>query len=699
MFQLFLSFLGVGQVWPDGALWGVALVILLLFVLLRTARWLRFRTCANLECSARNRFRQGRIHAIMATLTQSPPRKKEILERAVIRFCGDSGDGMQITGGQFTNTVALYGNDLATFPDYPAEIRAPAGTLPGVSGFQVHFGSIDIFTPGDVVDALIAMNPAALRMNLADLKPNGVLVVNTDNFKEQDLKKAQMTANPLEDHSLDGYRLFPVELSRLTAVALADLGLDAKSVDRCKNFFALGMCYWLYNRSMDPTFRYLDDKFGKKPLLAEANKRAMKAGYAFCEATEAFQVSYEIPPAKLSPGVYRNISGNTALALGFVAASQKAGIPLFLGSYPITPASDILHELSAFKDFGVITFQAEDEIAAITSAIGASYSGALGITATSGPGMALKTEALGLAVAVELPLVVCDIQRGGPSTGLPTKTEQADLLQALYGRNSEAPIPVLAAATPSDCFAIALEASRIAIKYMVPVIVLSDGYLANGSEPWRIPTAAELPDIPVKFETNPEGFLPYKRDEKTLARPWAIPGTKGLEHRIGGIEKQDRTGNVNYEPLNHEKMIRLRAAKVEAIVQEIPAVVPEGEPEGDLLVVSWGSTYGAIRAVLKNSRIQGARIGHVHLRYMNPLPANLGAVIQRFRKVLVPEMNMGQLAHVLRAKYLVDAISYSKIQGKPFKVSEIESKILEVLGLGPIVEATEETDDDSVSQG
>ena len=635
----------------------------------------------------------------MATLTQSPPRKKEILERAVIRFCGDSGDGMQITGGQFTNTVALYGNDLATFPDYPAEIRAPAGTLPGVSGFQVHFGSIDIFTPGDAVDALIAMNPAALRMNLADLKPNGVLVVNTDNFKEQDLKKAQMTANPLEDHSLDGYRLFPVELSRLTAVALADLGLDAKSVDRCKNFFALGMCYWLYNRSMDPTFRYLDDKFGKKPLLAEANKRAMKAGYAFCEATEAFQVSYEIPPAKLSPGVYRNISGNTALALGFVAASQKAGIPLFLGSYPITPASDILHELSAFKDFGVITFQAEDEIAAITSAIGASYSGALGITATSGPGMALKTEALGLAVAVELPLVVCDIQRGGPSTGLPTKTEQADLLQALYGRNSEAPIPVLAAATPSDCFAIALEASRIAIKYMVPVIVLSDGYLANGSEPWRIPTAAELPDIPVKFETNPEGFLPYKRDEKTLARPWAIPGTKGLEHRIGGIEKQDRTGNVNYEPLNHEKMIRLRAAKVEAIVQEIPAVVPEGEPEGDLLVVSWGSTYGAIRAVLKNSRIQGARIGHVHLRYMNPLPANLGAVIQRFRKVLVPEMNMGQLAHVLRAKYLVDAISYSKIQGKPFKVSEIESKILEVLGLGPIVEATEETDDDSVSQG
>jgi len=637
----------------------------------------------------------------MATLTETTPRttrKREVLERAVIRFCGDSGDGMQITGGQFTNTVALYGNDLATFPDYPAEIRAPAGTLPGVSGFQVHFGATDIFTPGDSVDALIAMNPAALRMNLADLKSNGILIVNTDNFQAADLKKAHMTVSPLEDHSLDGYRLFPVELSRLTAVALGDLGMDAKSVDRCKNFFALGMCYWLYNRSMDTTFRFLDEKFGKKPLLAEANKRAMKAGYAYCEATEAFQVSYEIPPAKLSPGVYRNISGNTALALGFVAASQKAGIPLFLGSYPITPASDILHELSAFKDFGVITFQAEDEIAAITSAIGAAYSGALGLTTTSGPGMALKTEALGLAVMVELPLVICDIQRGGPSTGLPTKTEQADLLQALYGRNSEAPIPVLAASTPADCFAIALEASRLALKYMVPVIVLSDGYLANGSEPWRIPRADELPEIPVKYETNPEGFQPYKRDEKTLARPWAVPGTKGLEHRIGGLEKQDRSGNVNYEPLNHEKMVRLRAAKVEAMVQDVPQAVPEGEPEGDLLVVSWGSTYGAIRAVLKNARIQ-ARIGHVHLRHMNPLPGNLGEVLKRYRKVLVPEMNMGQLAQVLRAKYLVDAISYGKIQGKPFKVSEIESKILEVLGLGPIAEGSDEHDDDSLSQG
>ncbi|MGH9793086.1 MAG: 2-oxoacid:acceptor oxidoreductase subunit alpha [Candidatus Acidiferrales bacterium] len=638
----------------------------------------------------------------MATLTQTPPktsRKREVLDRAVIRFCGDSGDGMQITGSQFTNTVALYGNDLATFPDYPAEIRAPAGTLPGVSGFQVHFGAIDIFTPGDSVDALIAMNPAALRMNVADLKANGVLIANTDNFKEQDLKKAQMSVNPLADHSLDKYRVFPIELSHLTAVALQDLGLDAKSVERCKNFFALGMCYWLYNRSMDPTFRYLDDKFKAKPLLAEANKRAMKAGYAYCEATEAFQVSYEIPPAKLSPGLYRNISGNTALALGFVAASQKAGIPLFLGSYPITPASDILHELSAFKDFGVITFQAEDEIAAVTSAIGAAYAGALGITATSGPGMALKTEAMGLAVAVELPLVICDIQRGGPSTGLPTKTEQADLLQALYGRNSEAPIPVLAAATPGDCFAIALEASRIAMKYMVPVIILSDGYLANGSEPWRIPTADELPDIPVKFETNPEGFLPYRRNPETLARPWAVPGTKGLEHRIGGLEKQDRTGNVNYEPLNHEKMVRLRAAKVEAIVQDVPDAAPEGEPDGDLLVISWGSTYGAIRAVLKNARIP-ARIGHVHLRYLNPLPKNLGEVILRYNKVLVPEMNMGQLVKVLRDKYLVDAISYGKIQGKPFKVSEIEAKVLEVLGLRLEADAAgDDAEEDSQSQG
>jgi 2-oxoglutarate ferredoxin oxidoreductase subunit alpha len=620
----------------------------------------------------------------MSTLTgvgepSSGNRKREVLDRAVIRFCGDSGDGMQITGNQFTNTVALYGNDLATFPDYPAEIRAPAGTLPGVSGFQLQFSSGQVFTAGDSVDALVAMNPAALKMNVADLRPNGILIVNSDSFTENDLRKAQCKSNPLEDHSLDGYRLFPVALEKLTRLALQELGLDAKTMDRCKNFFALGMCNWLYNRPMDSTFRWLDDKFKNKPLLSEANKLAMKAGYSYCEATEAFQISYEIPPAKLSPGTYRNLSGNQALAIGFVTAAQKAGLTLFQGSYPITPASDILHELSQYKNFGVMTFQAEDEIAAITSAIGASYAGALAITTTSGPGMALKTEALGLAVAVELPLVICDIQRGGPSTGLPTKTEQADLLQALFGRNSEAPIPVIAASTPGDCFWVAVEACRIALKYMVPVIILSDGYLANGAEPWRIPELSEIPDFPVTFVTDPVGYQPYKRDPVTLARPWALPGTPGLEHRLGGLEKQDGSGNINYEPLNHEKMTHLRAAKVQAVAQEIPDVVPVGDPEGDLLIVAWGSTYGPITAALNAQRAAAKKIGHVHLRYLNPLPNNLGEVIGRYHRVLVPEMNMGQLLWVLRAKYLVDAIGYNKIQGRPFKQSEIEAKIEELL--------------------
>jgi 2-oxoglutarate ferredoxin oxidoreductase subunit alpha len=627
------------------------------------------------------------------TTIEFPRRKREIIDEAVIRFCGDSGDGMQITGSQFTNTVALYGNDLATFPDYPAEIRAPAGTLPGVSGFQVHFSSSDVYTPGDSVDVLIAMNPAALKMNVTDLKTNGILIVNLDSFKENDLRKAQMATNPLEDHSLDGYRLFAVELTKMTRAALKELGLDAKSMDRCKNFFALGMCYWLYNRSMEPTRGWLQDKFKSKQQLVQANMLAMQAGYSYCEATEAFQISYEIPPAKLSPGVYRNISGNAALALGFVAASQKAGIPLFLGSYPITPASDILHELSMYKDFGVITFQAEDEIAAITSAIGAAYGGALGITATSGPGMALKTEALGLAVAVELPLVICDVQRGGPSTGLPTKTEQADLLQALFGRNSEAPIPVLAPSSPGDCFWMAIEASRIAIKHMVPVIILSDGYLANGAEPWKVPTVADLPEIPVHFETNPEGFLPYRRDPVTLSRPWAIPGTPGLEHRIGGIEKQDVTGNINYEPLNHEHMVRLRAAKVEAVANDIPPVVVEGDQSGDLLIIAWGSTHGPITAALNAQREKGRSVGHVHLRHLNPLPRDLGEVIKRFQKVLVPEMNMGQLLMILRAKYLVDAQGYNKIQGKPFKTSEIEHKIEEMLGLEPSLPPEDQAED------
>jgi len=619
----------------------------------------------------------------MSTVTEVPSSKtkRQIIDQAVIRFAGDSGDGMQVTGSQFTNTVALYGNDIATFPDYPAEIRAPAGTVPGVSGFQLNFSSGEVHTPGDAVDVLVAMNPAALKVNIGDLKANGIVIVNSDAFKETDLKKAHLTTNPLDDHSLDKFRVFPVELQRLTHASLEHLGLDAKSMDRCKNFFALGMCYWLYNRSMDPTFRWIDDKFKKKPIFVEANKLALKAGYSYCEATEAFQTSYEIPPAQLSPGVYRNLSGNQALALGFVAAAQKSGLKLFLGSYPITPASDILHELSMYKDFGVLTFQAEDEIGAITSAIGASYAGSLAITTTSGPGMALKTEAMGLAVMTELPIVICDIQRGGPSTGLPTKTEQADLLQALFGRNSEAPIPVLAAATPADCFWVAVEASRIALKYMVPVIILSDGYLANGAEPWRIPSVDEIPSVPVHFETKVADFHPYRRNPDTLARPWAIPGTPGLEHRIGGLEKQDVTGNVNYEPLNHEKMVRIRAAKVEAVAQDIPNALPMGDPEGDLLIVSWGSTCGSIMQSVKAQRELGRKIGHLHLRYLNPLPSNVGDILKRYKKVLVPELNMGQLLWVLRAKYLVNAVGLNKIQGRPFKQSELDQKIEEMLGL------------------
>jgi 2-oxoglutarate/2-oxoacid ferredoxin oxidoreductase subunit alpha len=577
--------------------------------------------------------------------------------------------------------VALYGNDIATFPDYPAEIRAPACTLPGVSGFQLHFSSDDINTPGDAIDVLIAMNPAALRVNLADLKANGILIVNSDSFTENDLRKAQMTVNPLEDHSLDKFRLFPVELERLTRRALEHLGLDAKSMDRCKNFFALGMCYWLYNRSMESTTRWISDKFVKKPLLVEANTLAMKAGYSYCEATEAFQISYEIPPAHLSPGLYRSMSGNQALALGFVTASQKSGLTLFQGSYPITPASDILHELSQYKDFGVMTFQAEDEIAAITSSIGAAYAGALALTTTSGPGMSLKTEALGLAVAIEIPLVIVNVQRGGPSTGLPTKTEQADLLQAMFGRNSEAPIPIIAPATPGDCFWMALEACRIAVKYMVPVILLSDGYLANGAEPWRVPDADEIPDIPVQFAKNPTDFKPYRRNPDTLARPWAVPGTPGLEHRIGGLEKQDVSGNINYEPLNHENMVRIRAAKVAGIVQDIPDAVAAGDQEGDLLIVAWGSTHGSITAAVKSQRAQGRRIGHLHLRYLNPLPANLAQIFKRYKKILVPELNMGQLLWLLRAKYLVDAVGLNKIQGRPFKQAELEQKIEEILGV------------------
>jgi 2-oxoglutarate ferredoxin oxidoreductase subunit alpha len=614
----------------------------------------------------------------MATI-EAPTKRREVLEQAVVRFCGDSGDGMQITGNQFTNTIALFGNDLSTFPDYPAEIRAPAGTLPGVSGFQIHFSATDIHTPGDAVDVLIAMNPAALKVNLDDLRRGGILIVNADAFRESDLKKAQYAKSPLEDHSLDGYRLFKVELSRLTRAALTELGLDAKSMDRCKNFFALGMCYWLYNRSPEATYRWLDEKFKAKPALAEANRRALRAGYAYCDATEAFQVSYEIPPARLAPGNYRNMSGNTALALGFVAAAERAGLRLFQGSYPITPASDVLHELAMYKEFGVVTFQAEDEIAAIGAALGASFGGNLGLTTTSGPGVALMQETIALGVMAELPLLVINIQRGGPSTGLPTKTEQADLMQAIHGRNGEAPVPVLAASAPSDCFDAVIEAARLAIRHMTPVILLSDGFIANGQEPWRFPNPADLPRIAVKFRTDPVGFEPYKRDDATLARPWVRPGTPGLEHRIGGIEKQDGSGGISYDPENHETMVRLRAAKVERIARDLPPLVVDGPASGDLLVVGWGSTRGTIQQAVNELRARGRSIAHVHLRHLNPLPSDLGAVLKRFKRVVIPEMNMGQLLALVRAKTLVDARGINKIKGKPFRVSELVSAFEEHL--------------------
>jgi 2-oxoglutarate ferredoxin oxidoreductase subunit alpha len=608
-------------------------------------------------------------------------RNVQRLERVVIRFAGDSGDGIQLTGSQFTATSAVAGNDLATLPDYPAEIRAPAGTLPGVSGFQISFASTDIYTPGDAPDVLVAMNPAALKVNLPDLRPNGVLIVNEDAFAEKDLDKAGYTVNPLEDGSLDKFQLFKVPLSKLTRTALEGVGLATRDVDRSKNFFALGMMYWLYNRPPETTKRWIRENFKNNAVLAEANLKALQAGYSYSEATEIFQQTYDVPPAPLAPGRYRNVSGNQALALGFIAASKKSGLPLFQGSYPITPASDILHELSRYKNFGVTTFQAEDEIAAIGATIGASFAGSLAITTTSGPGVALKSEAIGLATMVELPLVICNIQRGGPSTGLPTKTEQADLFQALYGRNSEAPVPVLAAATPGDCFAIAYEAARIAIKYMTPVFVLTDGYLANGSEPWKLPGVEDLPEIPVRFRTDPEGFRPYQRDPGTLARPWAVPGTPGLEHRVGGLEKQDGTGNVSYDPLNHELMVKLRAEKIARIVMEVPDVEVFGDPGGgDLLVVGWGSTYGAIHGAVRQKRSEGRSVSHVHLRHLNPMPGNLGDVLGRFRKVLVPEMNMGQLSFVLRGRYLVDAQGLNKIQGRPFTEAEIAARIDALVG-------------------
>ncbi len=606
---------------------------------------------------------------------------RETLEDVVIRFAGDSGDGMQITGGQFTTTSALVGNDLATFPDFPAEIRAPAGTLPGVSAFQVRIADYDIHTPGDAPDVLVAMNPAALQVNLRDLKTNGILIVNVDEFEERNLKKAGYAANPLEDGSLAAYRVLPVQLATLTRRTLEGSGLDAKSIERCKNFFALGMAYWIFSRPLEASVRWLETKFAAKPALAEANIKVMRAGWNYCDITEAFQVRYEIQPAKLAPGVYRNITGNTALAYGLIAAARASGLPLFLGAYPITPASDLLHELAPLKHFGVTTFQAEDEIAAVCAAIGASFGGALGVTSTSGPGVALKSEAMNLAVMTELPLVVIDIQRGGPSTGLPTKTEQADLLQVMFGRNGESPIPVLAASSPGDCFEMGIEACRLAVRCMTPVVLLSDGYLANGAEPWRLPDVSRLPDFPVEFHDSPVGFAPYARDPETLARPWAIPGTPGLEHRIGGIEKQDGSGNVSYDPANHDHMVRMRAEKVARIARDIPALEVHGDPEGGpLLVLGWGSTAGAITGAVNLARREGLAVSRAHLRYLNPFPANLGEVLARFDQVLVPEMNLGQLALLIQGRYLKPVISYTKVEGKPFFRHEIRARIGELLG-------------------
>jgi 2-oxoglutarate/2-oxoacid ferredoxin oxidoreductase subunit alpha len=607
------------------------------------------------------------------------PASPETLHEVVIRFAGDSGDGMQVTGGQFTSTSALVGNDLSTLPDFPAEIRAPAGTLPGVSAFQVRIADYDIHTPGDAPDVLVAMNPAALKTNLADLKPNGVVIVNTDEFVPRNFKKAGIEANPLEDGTLDGYRVFKADITTLTRRALADSGLDARSQERCKNFFALGMCYWLFSRPLDPTVAWLEKRFGARPELAAANVTVLKAGFNYADITGMFQVRYEVLPARLEPGTYRNINGNLALALGLVAASRKSGLPLFFGSYPITPASDILHHLAPLKSYGVTTFQAEDEIAAVCASIGAAFGGSLGVTSTSGPGLALKAEAMNLAVMTELPLVVLDIQRAGPSTGMPTKTEQADLLQAMFGRNGESPLPIIAPSSPADCFAAALEACSVALRYMVPVVVLSDGYLANGAEPWRLPAIAELPDIDVRFRTDPEGFTPYLRDPQTLARPWAIPGTPGLEHRIGGLEKQDVTGNISYDPSNHEQMTHLRAAKVAGIAREMPPLAVDGDPEGELLVLGWGGTEGSLIGGVQMARAHGLRVSRAHLRWLNPFPNDLGEVLARFEKVLVPELNLGQLSMLLRARYLVDVISYPKVQGKPFFRREIYQRIAAVL--------------------
>ncbi len=621
-------------------------------------------------------------------------RGKEVrqIDRVVIRFAGDSGDGMQLTGERFTSETASFGNDLSTLPDFPAEIRAPAGSPAGVSGFQLHFSDHDILTPGDAPNVLVAMNPAALRSNIKDLPRGNDLVVNQDAFTPGNLKKAGYAVNPLDDGSLDEFRVHRVPLTSLTIEAVGAVdGVNKKEAERAKNMFALGLMSWLYHRPIDGTEAWLKGKFAKRPEIADANIRAFKAGHAYGETTESFSVTYEVAPAKMEPGTYRNISGNMALSYGLIAASQLTKLPLFLGSYPITPASDILHELSRHKHFGVRTFQAEDEIAGIGAALGAAFGGALGVTTTSGPGVCLKSEAVGLAITLELPLLVCDIQRGGPSTGLPTKTEQADLLQALFGRNGEAPLPVVAPRSPSDCFYAAIEAARLATKYRTPVILLSDGYLANGSEPWKLPTQDELPDLTVQFATEanaPDGsgdFWPYLRDPETLARPWAVPGTAGLEHRIGGLEKADGSGGISYSPENHEHMTRLRAAKIDGIANDIPPLEVD-DPDGDatVLVLGWGSTYGPIAAGARRVRAGGQSVATAHLRHLHPFPANTGEVLRRYEKVLIPEMNLGQLALLIRARFLVDAISYDRVRGLPFKAAELADVIRDVIESGRI---------------
>jgi 2-oxoglutarate ferredoxin oxidoreductase subunit alpha len=625
------------------------------------------------------------------------PAATEEIVSATIRLAGDSGDGMQLAGTQFTHTSALLGNDISTLPDFPAEIRAPTGTLAGVSGFQVHFSSTVIHTPGDQLDTLVAMNPAALKTNLKDLQTGGILIVNKDAFQTGDLHKAGYKDNPLTDGSLKKYRVIAAPITTLNRESVKDLKLSTREADRCRNFFALGLVYWLYERSLDPTLRWIAAKFGKNPAVKEANSRALKAGYNYGETTEALPVHYRVAKAQIKPGRYRKITGNEALALGLVAAAKTAGLSLFYASYPITPASDILHQLADLKRFGARTFQAEDEIAAVGAAIGASFGGSLGVTATSGPGICLKSEAIGLAVMTELPLVVIDVQRGGPSTGLPTKTEQADLLQAMFGRNGECPAAILAPCSPADCFAMVFEAVRLAVGFMTPVFLLSDGYLANGAEPWQIPDPAALPKIPVRYagpqslthRGNGHGnghadgasgpvFLPYHRDER-LVREWAVPGTPGLEHRIGGLEKEDVTGNVSYDPANHEHMVRTRAQKIANIADDIPPLSVTGPEQGDLLVCAWGGTYGSVLTAVQRAQRKGLKVAHAHFRYLNPMPRNTAEVLKRYKKVLVPELNRGQLRLLLRAEFLVDAAGLNKVQGRPFLVSEIEEKIEETL--------------------